>query len=89
MGGTVTVSATCPEDATHAVVLAGNEEADEAFFTRRATPAPVGRSRCACRSPRATRLHQAGQAIGMVVCGSETEVPPLADSGVRASPRSC
>ena len=57
MGGTVTVSATCPEDATHAVVLAGNEEADEAFFTRELTPAPVGRSRCACRSPRATRLH--------------------------------
>lgn len=85
MGGAVTVSATCPEDATHAVVLAGNEEADEAFFTRELTPGAGGA--VSVRVPIAKSdsvAPQTGQAIGMVVCGSETEVPPLADSGVRA-----
>jgi hypothetical protein len=85
LGGTITVSATCPEDATDAVVLAGNEEAEDPFFTRELTPGAGGKVSVRVPITKSDSVApEAGTAIGMVVCGSETEVPPLADSGIRA-----
>jgi hypothetical protein len=85
LGGTITVSATCPEDATDAVVLALNEEAEDPFFTRELTPGAGGKVSVRVPITKSDSVApEAGTAIGMVVCGSETEVPPLADSGIRA-----
>jgi hypothetical protein len=86
LGGSITVSATCPEDATNAVVVAANEEADDPFFARELTLGAGGEV-VSVRVPITKSdsvAPEAGKAVGMVVCGSETEVPPLADSGIRA-----
>jgi hypothetical protein len=85
LGGTITVSATCPEDATDAVVLALNEEAEDPFFTRELTPGAGGKVSVRVPITKSDSVApEAGTAIGVVVCGSETEVPPLADSGISA-----
>jgi len=84
LGGTITVSATCPEDSTIAAVLAGNEEADDAFFVKEVVPGTGGR--VSLRVPvvgDGTVDPEPGPAAAVVLCGDDTvSLPQL--RGARA-----
>jgi hypothetical protein len=85
LGGSLKVSATCPSGATHAVVMAGNEEADEPFFTRELTLGTDGKVSVTVPITKSDSVApEKGKAVALVVCGTETDLPPLSDSGLAA-----
>ena len=86
LGGNLRVSATCPKGSAKAVVMAGNEEADEPFFNREVTLAADGR--VSVDVPIATSgspTPSTGDAAALVLCGSSVlELSVLEDSGLEA-----
>lgn len=81
VGGSVSVSATCPEGSTLAAVLAGNEDADDAFYMDEVIPGPDGR--VSARVPVVGDGEvepQPGAALAVVVCGDDSV--PLEDLGM-------
>jgi hypothetical protein len=83
LGGTLRVSATCPKGSTRAVVMAGNEEVDDPFFTREVTLAVDGRVSVDVPIGKSDSYTPwTGDAIAGVLCGSDLDASVLADSGL-------
>ena len=72
LGGTLTVSATCPEGSDVAAILAGNEKADEAFFEQEVTPASSGAVSARIKIAATDGVEpEVGDALAVVVCGDD------------------
>ena len=72
LGGTLTVSATCPEGSDVAAILAGNEKADEAFFEQEVTPASSGAVSARIKIAATDGVEpEVGDARAVVVCGDD------------------
>jgi LPXTG-motif cell wall-anchored protein len=84
LGGTLRVSATCPKGSAKAVVMAGNEEADEPFFTRELTLAADGRvSVDVPIAASGSSTPATGTAAALVLCGgSGLDLSLLEESGL-------
>lgn len=83
LGGHLRVSATCPKGSAKAVVMVGNAEADEPFFTREVTPGADGR--LSVDVPIATSDSIApltGDAAAVVMCGSSFDASLLSQAGL-------
>ncbi|SES27451.1 hypothetical protein SAMN05216199_2697 [Pedococcus cremeus] len=74
VGGTITVSATCPEGSTLAAVLAGNEDADDAFVIKEVVPGPNGRvSEKVGITGNDGVEPEPGPAVAVIVCGDDSQ----------------
>ena len=75
LGGTLSVSATCPKGSDVAAILAGNEKADEAFFEQEVTPAASGAVSARIKIAATDGVEpEVGTALAVVVCGDD-DVP--------------
>jgi hypothetical protein len=84
LGGTLRVSATCPKGSATAVVMAGDAEADEPFFTREVTLAADGRVSVDVPIAKSdSYTPSTGDAAALVMCGgSGFDVSVLEGSGL-------
>ena len=79
IGGTLTISATCPAGTASAVVMAGNEDADEPFLEEEVTPAGDGTVTVRARVAEGTGpAPEAGAAGAAVMCMDEDGLLPAA-----------
>lgn len=86
LGGTISVSATCPKGSDVAAVLAGNATSDEAFFEQEVTPAANGAVSARIKIAATDGVEpEVGDALAVVVCGEEDmPMPQLLGDGAAA-----
>lgn len=86
LGGTISVSATCPTGSDVAAVLAGNATSDEAFFEQEVTPAANGAVSARVKIAASDGVEpEVGDALAVVVCGEEDmSMPQLLGDGAAA-----
>lgn len=85
LGGSLRVSATCPKGSAKAVVMVGNAEADEPFFTREVTPARDGRVAVDVSIAKSgSTAPLTGDAVAVVMCGSNLDASVLSQAGLEA-----
>jgi hypothetical protein len=86
LGGTLTVSATCPKGSNLAAVVAVNEEADEPFFVQELTPAASGAISAKVKIAATDGVApEVGNAIAAVLCaedGAMSAPQLLGDTGL-------
>ena len=86
LGGTLTVSATCPKESNLAAVVAFNEEADEPFFVEELTPAAEGGVSAKVKVVATDGVEpEVGNAIAAVLCaedGAMSAPQLLGDTGL-------
>lgn len=79
VGGMLSISATCPVGTTSAIVMAGNEDANDPFIDEEVTPAADGSVSVTARVPATGQVPaKPGAATAVVVCSDGSGFLPLA-----------
>ena len=79
VGGMLSISAACPAGTTSAIVMAGNEDANDPFIDEEVTPAADGSVSVTARVPATGQVPaRPGAATAVVVCSDGSGFMPLA-----------
>lgn len=74
VGGSIRVTATCPKGSTLAAVLAGNEQADDAFVIKEVVPGANGRiSENVAIAGDGGVEPEPGPAVAVIICGDDSQ----------------